>query len=63
MPSSLRVRLRSLGTSVVALLAVAAGAALPAHAAEPAGAAQAARAAATQPPFEQQVLFKASQDP
>lgn len=64
MPSSLRVRLRSLGTSVVALLAVAAGAALPAHAAEPAGAAtQPARAAAAQPPFEQQVLFKASQDP
>ncbi|RVU28780.1 laminin G [Streptomyces antnestii] len=57
MPSNLRLRLRSrlrfLSASVVALLVAASGAALPAHAA----------GADEPPPFEQQVLFKASQDP
>ncbi|QEU90446.1 sialidase family protein [Streptomyces kanamyceticus] len=53
MPSSLRVRLRSLRTAVAAVTAVAVGALLPAPSAQ----------AAQTPPFEQQVLFKASQDP
>ncbi|MET8686829.1 sialidase family protein [Streptomyces sp. NPDC004732] len=58
MPSSLRVRLRSLRTATAALTLVAVGALLPAPAA------QALRAApARTAPFEQQVLFKASQDP
>ncbi|MEU6820077.1 sialidase family protein [Streptomyces atriruber] len=58
MPSSLRVRLRSLRTATAALTLVAVGALLPAPAA------QAVRAAPVRTaPFEQQVLFKASQDP
>lgn len=58
MPSSLRVRLRPLRTATAALTLVAVGALLPAPAA------QAVRAAPPRTaPFEQQVLFKASQDP
>ena len=53
MPSRLRTRLRAVGT---ALAAAAALAALPAPAAH-------ARGAAAAPEFEQQVLFKAAQDP
>lgn len=53
MPSSLRVRLRSLRTAAAAVTAVAVGALLPAPSAQ----------AAQTPPLEQQVLFKASQDP
>ncbi|ATL31930.1 sialidase family protein [Streptomyces formicae] len=53
MPSSLRVRLRSLRTAAAAVTAVAVGALLPAPSAQ----------AAQTPPFEQQVLFRASQDP
>ncbi|MFH8489272.1 exo-alpha-sialidase [Streptomyces longisporoflavus] len=57
MPSALRVRLRSLTTAVASLAVVAsAGALLPGPSAQ---AAPDARAAG----FEQQVLFKASQDP
>ncbi|MGW6059678.1 exo-alpha-sialidase [Streptomyces sp. NPDC055189] len=56
MPSALRVRLRSLSTAVAALAVVAAGALLPGPSAQ---AAPDARATG----FEQQVLFKASQDP
>ncbi|WP_371526292.1 exo-alpha-sialidase [Streptomyces sp. NBC_01283] len=56
MPSALRVRLRSLRTATAALTVVAVGALLPGPAAQ---AAPDARAAG----FEQQVLFKASQDP
>ncbi|MFD8302912.1 exo-alpha-sialidase [Streptomyces sp. NPDC059690] len=51
MPSRLRTRLRAIGTALVAAAALAA---LPAPA---------ARAAAAAPEFEQQVLFKAAQDP
>ncbi|WP_069886991.1 exo-alpha-sialidase [Streptomyces luteocolor] len=58
MPSSLRVRRRSLRTAVAALTAAALGALLPA----PATQAQAAPSPQA-PPFEEQVLFKASQDP
>ncbi len=53
--SSLRVRLRSLGPTAAAVLALAVGALLPAPLAR--------AAAEPAPPFEQQVLFKASQDP
>ncbi|MEU1014427.1 exo-alpha-sialidase [Streptomyces sp. NPDC005898] len=53
--SSLRVRLRSLGPTAAAVLALAVGALLPAPLAR--------AAAEPEPPFEQQVLFKASQDP
>ncbi|MEU4799874.1 exo-alpha-sialidase [Streptomyces sp. NPDC023327] len=53
--SSLRVRLRSLGPTAAAVLALAVGALLPAPPAR--------AAAEPEPPFEQQVLFKASQDP
>lgn len=56
MPSALRVRLRSLRTATAALTVVAVGALLPGPTAQ---AAPDARAAG----FEQQVLFKASQDP
>ncbi|OIJ67841.1 sialidase family protein [Streptomyces mangrovisoli] len=65
MPSpSLRTRLRSLLTAVAALLATAAlpGVAHAGTAGDRAAAAQAA-AATDASPFEQQVLFKASQDP
>ncbi|MFE0107318.1 exo-alpha-sialidase [Streptomyces sp. NPDC059009] len=58
--ASLRVRLRTLGTTTAALAVALAGTLLPApaaHSAEP------AERTATTPPFEQQVLFKASQDP
>ncbi|MCF3119846.1 exo-alpha-sialidase [Streptomyces arenae] len=58
MPSSLRVRRRSLRAAVAALTAAALGALIPA----PATQAQAAPSPQA-PPFEQQVLFKASQDP
>ncbi|MEV7194700.1 exo-alpha-sialidase [Streptomyces sp. NPDC093510] len=53
MPANLRVRLRSLRAATAAVTAVAVGALLPAPAAQ----------AAPTPPFEQQVLFKADQDP
>ncbi|WP_409060650.1 exo-alpha-sialidase [Streptomyces sp. SYP-A7185] len=56
MPSALRTRLRSLRTATAALTVVAVGALLPGPAAQ---AAPDARATG----FEQQVLFKASQDP
>ncbi|MEV2254298.1 sialidase family protein [Streptomyces sp. NPDC050147] len=56
MPSALRVRLRSLRTATAALTVVAVGSLLPGPTAQ---AAPDARAAG----FEQQVLFKASQDP
>ncbi|MFF3644162.1 exo-alpha-sialidase [Streptomyces sp. NPDC002564] len=56
MPPSLRARLRPLRTATAALAAVVVGALLPVPAA------QAVRGAPA-PPFEQQVLFKASQDP
>ncbi|MEV5981258.1 sialidase family protein [Streptomyces sp. NPDC052114] len=56
MPSSLRVRRRSLRTAVAALTAAALGVLLPAPATQAAPSPQT-------PPFEQQVLFKASQDP
>ncbi|MGW6527502.1 exo-alpha-sialidase [Streptomyces venezuelae] len=58
MPSSLRVRLRSLRTATAALTVATVGALLPAPAAQAARAAPEPRA-----PFEQQVLFKADQDP
>jgi sialidase-1 len=51
MPSRLRTRLRAIGTALVAAAALAALPAPTAH------------AAATAPEFEQQVLFKAAQDP
>ncbi|MFD4628793.1 exo-alpha-sialidase [Streptomyces sp. NPDC058284] len=58
MPSSLRARLRPFRAAAAVLTAVAVGALLPVPSA------QALRAApAETPPFEQQVLFKASQDP
>ncbi|WP_409234313.1 exo-alpha-sialidase [Streptomyces sp. PA5.6] len=58
MPSSLRVRLRSLRTATAALTVATVGALLPAPAA------QAVRAAPDPgAPFEQQVLFKADRDP
>ncbi|MFE0170960.1 exo-alpha-sialidase [Streptomyces sp. NPDC059002] len=56
MPSRLRARLRTLRTAAAAVTAVAVGALLPAPTA------QAAPDEPT-PPFEQQVLFKAAQDP
>ncbi|MEU7577038.1 sialidase family protein [Streptomyces sp. NPDC041068] len=56
MPSSLRVRLRSLRTAAAAVTAVTAVALLPAPSAQ-------AEQDVRTPPFEQQVLFKASQDP
>lgn len=56
MPSALRVRLRSLRTATAALTVVAVGALLPGPTAQAAGEAPATG-------FEQQVLFKASQDP
>ncbi|TGA98039.1 sialidase family protein [Streptomyces sp. MZ04] len=56
MPSGLRVRLRSLRTATTALALVAFGALLPAPSAQAAPDAPATG-------FEQQVLFKASQDP
>ncbi|MEU8952892.1 exo-alpha-sialidase [Streptomyces sp. NPDC048518] len=58
MPSSLRARLRPLRAATALLAAATVGALLPAPSA------QAARAAAAPAPaFEQQVLFRASQDP
>ncbi|MEU5996618.1 sialidase family protein [Streptomyces sp. NPDC047197] len=57
MPSALRLRLRSLRTATAALTVVAVGALLPGPTAQ--AAPDDARAAG----FEQQVLFKASQDP
>ncbi|MEU6996174.1 sialidase family protein [Streptomyces sp. NPDC046465] len=61
MPSSLRTRLRSIRTAVTAVAVVSAAAV---GALLPAPPVQAERAApAPTPPFEQQVLFKASQDP
>lgn len=56
MPSALRVRLRSLRTATAALTVVAVGALLPGPTAQAAPEAPATG-------FEQQVLFKASQDP